>query len=292
MAQSEIIVLGANGQLGRALQSLNVQQPSSAIRFLARSDFDLEEVARFEDFFSRIEDCCVIINCAAYTDVERAEENVELSKKVNFQAAAELARLCALGNKLLLQISTDFVFAGDQHSPRHEEDPCRPLNVYGRHKYQGEQAILASGASAIILRTSWLYSSYAKNFVTTIHRLSQERSEIQVVEDEIGSPTWAHDLAQTIRLLVERGLKNPPMDAQIYHYANAGQTSRFEFAQNIVALNGSNCIVRPVKSSSFTTLAHRPAYSVLGTEKIRQAYGIEIPPWRDSLRLCMDEALC
>ena len=230
----------------------------------------------------------LIINCAAYTDVERAEVERERAEQINVEGVANLASAAREYNATLIHISTDYVFGGiATHSPITEEQICAPLGVYGETKWRGEEAVIASGCNYIIIRTSWLYSIYGKNFVKTILKLSESKDSISVVNDQIGSPTYAADLAQTIVCLVESG--KIEANGGIYHYSNKGAISWFDFAQRIVILSGNKCDVKPCTSVEFGSKVKRPSYSVLDTSKVCDRFGIDVPEWEKSLEICISK---
>jgi dTDP-4-dehydrorhamnose reductase len=224
------------------------------------------------------------VNCAAYTNVDRAEEEPEVAKRVNATAVAILARVARYHNARLIHISTDYVFGGERFdAPIKEDQEPAPLGVYGRTKLLGERAIVETGCDYVIIRTSWLYSTYGKNFVKTILRLAAEREELCVVNDQIGSPTYAKVLAGVIAQICE----NRDFESGIYHYSNRGEISWCDFARAVVKLAGAECRIKPCTTAEYGAKALRPAYSVLDTSKICKALGCEIPDWRDSLAECI-----
>ena len=274
-----VLVTGANGQLG------------SELRLVASADYiftDIEELdicseERVAEFVERNK-IDVIVNCAAYTNVDRAEEESEVAERVNTTAVAILARVARRYNVRLIHISTDYVFGGEEFSsPIMEETRPVAVGVYGRTKLLGERLIEESGCSYVILRTSWLYSTYGKNFVKTILRLASEREELRVVSDQIGSPTYARDLAA----VVVKICGEVEFEDGIYHYSNRGEISWCDFARAIVELGGAKCRVIPCTTVEYGAKAPRPAYSVLDTSKICKALGCDIPQWRDSLAECI-----
>ena len=228
----------------------------------------------------------VIINCAAYTAVDKAEEEPEKAHLLNVTAPGLLAKAASENDILLIHISTDFIFGGDRKTPYSEEDKAFPESVYAKTKAGGEQEVIKNSKRAIIFRTSWLYSEFGHNFVKTILRIAKERPEINVVSDQIGTPTYATDLAGTIlRLLPE--LTKLPQGTEILHFSNEGTASWYDFAKEIVQQSGLKCKVNPISTEQYPLPAKRPAYSVLDKSKIKSRYGIEIPEWKESLRRCL-----
>ena len=278
-----VLVTGANGQLG------------SELRLVASADYLFTDIAELdisnEDAviaFVERNKIDTIINCAAYTNVDRAEEEPEIAERVNTTAVALLARVARRYNARLIHISTDYVFGGERfNAPIAESTTPAPLGVYGRTKLLGERLIEESGCDYVIIRTSWLYSTYGKNFVKTILRLAEERDELRVVNDQIGSPTYAKDLASVIVQICER----EGFESGVYHYSNRGEISWCDFAQAIVEIGGAKCRVTPCTTAEYGAKAPRPAYSVLDTSKICKALRCDIPDWCDSLAECINKML-
>jgi dTDP-4-dehydrorhamnose reductase len=230
----------------------------------------------------------IVVNCAAYTDVDKAEEDVKNARKVNALAPQVLAAACAMQNAFLIHVSTDYVFDGTSTVPYTEEDEPNPQSVYGSSKLEGEEKIRTVFDDYVIIRTSWLYSEYGSNFLRKILALGADREQIEVVDDQIGSPTYARDLANCIIDIIIKSILNPQAYLPgIYHYANQGTCSWAGFTKEIFEQAGVDCEVIPVSSDKFPTKAKRPAYSVLDTSKVRQSFGIGIPNWRDSLKECI-----
>lgn len=274
-----ILVTGANGQLGRELREI------ASAEWLFT---DIEEL----DICSKVAVCDyvlangvgTIVNCAAYTNVDRAEEVPEEAKRVNSDAVAMLAEVARECGAKLVHISTDYLFGGEVfNSPIGEDVEPKPLGVYGQTKLMGERAVIESGCRYVILRTAWLYSTYGANFVKTIMRLSAEREELRVVNDQIGTPTYARDLALVIRDICECGVEVEG----IYNYTNEGAISWYDFASAIVEIAGHNCRVVPCTTAEYGAKAARPAYSVLDKQKIRGVIRRDIPYWRASLEECI-----
>lgn len=286
-----ILVTGANGQLGRELRLL-AQGSSHRFVFTDIAEIPGLPVERLDildagavDRLSDRESIDLIINCAAYTDVERAEDEPEMAMRLNAEAPANLARTALRRNAFLVHISTDYVFPGDACTPIPEDAPTQPLSVYGKTKLAGEEAVLDTRCKAIILRTAWLYSPFGKNFVKSMLRLTEERDSLNVVFDQTGSPTAAADLAAAILYIVDSAQLQK---CGVYHYTDEGVTSWYDFARAIAALGGNACEIRPCRSSQFPTKARRPQYSVLDKTLFRETFGIRIPWWMDSLKQCID----
>jgi len=236
----------------------------------------------FED--NRIDAC---INCAAYTAVDKAEDEPELATLINSFAPKVLAETCLRHDALLIHISTDYVFGGDANEPYKADDPVNPQSVYGSTKAEGERLIRESGCNHMIVRTAWLYSSVGKNFVKTMIMLGDTKDEINVVADQKGSPTWAHDLAVALVALLNKNGKAPVHE--IFHFTNEGQITWYDFTLAIMEIGGKSCKVNPITTDQYPTKAKRPAYSVLDLSKIKEFAGIEIPDWRESLEKCIEE---
>ena len=233
---------------------------------------------------NHIEAC---INCAAYTAVDKAEDEPELATLINAFAPKVLADTCKRHNALLIHISTDYVFGGDAHEPYKVDDPINPQSVYGSTKAEGERLIRESGCNYMIVRTAWLYSSVGKNFVKTMLMLGDTKDEINVVADQKGCPTWAHDLAVALLALLNKNGKNEVHET--FHFTNEGQITWHDFATAIMEIGGKQCKVNPITTDQYPTKAKRPAYSVLDLSKIKEFAEIEIPEWRDSLAKCIEE---
>lgn len=276
---ANILITGANGQLGSELKELFCGIQGDTLFFTDVAELDITNRESVYTFLNanNIE---VIINCAAYTAVDKAEEEPEICDKVNRKAPGILADEANACGALLIHISTDYVFDGVGPTPYKETESTNPSGVYGRTKVEGELEVIRSGANYIIIRTSWLYSVYGNNFAKTILRLSGERDSLNVVFDQIGTPTYAKDLAKVILLFKER---YTPQIRGIYHFSNEGVCSWYDFALEIVKLSERRCKVVPVTSDKFPTKAVRPPFSVLDKGKIKELLNIDIPHWRDSL---------
>lgn len=282
---ANILVTGANGQLGSELRKIGFSALDEVF-YTDVAELDITDYAAVEKFV-KDKEIDTIINCAAYTAVDKAEEEPQLAAKINTEAVANLARAAAKEGCLLIHISTDYVFDGTGTKPYTEKDKPCPVSVYGKTKLAGEEAILKSRCFHIIIRTAWLYSSFGNNFVKTILRLAAERPEISVVSDQVGSPTYAGDLAAAIVGIMDS--EERIEHEGIYHYSNEGVCSWYDFAAEIVRLSGKECRVKPVTTAEYPTKTQRPAYSVLDKSKIKKTFGIEIPEWKDALAKMMNE---
>ena len=279
-----ILVTGANGQLGSELRVIAPQFPYCQFLFVSKEDLNIVNFnAPIKYFKGHSIDYC--INCAAYTAVDKAESEKEMAFLINADAVAILAKICTKNNTQLIHISTDYVFDGTADKPYKENDKTSPVSVYGISKLQGEELAIKHCPSSIIIRTSWLYSSFKNNFVKTMLRLMKEKESINVVNDQFGCPTYAADLALAIMQIIKS--KQSKANPGIYNYTNAGITNWHVFALAIKEISGSNCIINPVSTAQYPTAAKRPAYSVLDTTKIQEAFNIVIPEWKDSLGKCL-----
>lgn len=289
MAKDNILVTGANGQLGSELRVLAAGEGEGGAgrRFFFTDipELDITRPEETEDFVRR-NGIGVIVNCAAYTQVDRAEEDETAARKVNADGPGALAAVALRTEATLIHISTDYVFDGTGCRPYREEDPTVPLGVYGRTKREGEQRVIGSGCRSVIVRTAWLYSSYGNNFVKTMLRLGRERGSVNVVCDQTGSPTYARDLAAALLHLLPRAVEKPRY-GEVYHFTNQGVASWYDFAQMIFRLSGLSCTVNPVRTEDYPSKARRPFYSVLDKSRIRADFGVAVPYWVDSLRDCL-----
>lgn len=285
MSNKKILVTGANGQLGSELRELAYSYPQFDFNFTDYQELSIineEDVNKFFDEYHP--DFC--INCAAYTAVDKAEDPAErdLVDKLNAEAVGFLAKACKKHNAKFVHISTDYVFDGNGTSPYKPEDPTEPVSVYGITKLRGETQALEN-TDVIIIRTAWVYSSFGKNFVKTMMGLMNTKPSLNVVSDQYGTPTYAADLASAIMQIIASG----KWEAGIYHYTNEGMINWHEFATAIKENMNSTCEVNAIPSSGYPTPAKRPAYSVLDKSKIKEVYSIEIPDWKDSLKICMQK---
>lgn len=279
-----ILVTGANGQLGCEMRRLGAVSPNNYI-FTDVAELDITDasavlVAVKENGIE------AIVNCAAYTNVDKAESDEETAELINATAVGNLARAMKEVGGTLFHVSTDYVFGCDGNTPRTEDMPLNPLGVYGRTKLHGEQAILESGCKALILRTAWLYSEYGNNFLKTMMRLTAEREQLNVVFDQVGTPTYAGDLALAIFSIIEAGVYEG--NEGIYHFSNEGVCSWYDFAVEIASAAGNTgCRINPCHSSEFPSPVTRPPYSVLDKTKIKNTFDIDIPHWRESMEYCI-----
>ncbi len=277
-----ILVTGANGQLGRSLQKIANTYPQHTFVYTDLPETDITDASGLETLI-RTHQIDLIINCAAYTAVDRAESEPELAHKINCEGPRTLALLSQKHDLKLIHVSTDYVFDGESCHPLKEDQTTSPIGVYGVTKLAGEQEIEASGCKAAIVRTAWLYSEFGNNFVKTMLRVGQQRDCLNVVYDQIGTPTYAPDLAAALMLIAERGIN----DFQIYHFSGEGVISWYDFAQTIFELTGMSTHVNAIESWQYPSAAKRPAYSVLAKDKIKQL-GAIVPYWRDSLKICLE----
>ncbi len=279
----KVLVTGSNGQLGSTIKELSINHDINFV-FASSSELDITNKKQLVSLFNEISfDYC--INCAAYTKVDKAEQEIEKAYSINSEAVKNLALNCSQHNVILIHISTDFVFDGEKESPYIEADATNPINVYGKSKLQGEKHIQEILENYFIFRTSWLYSKYGNNFVKTIIRLSKEKEEINIVSDQIGSPTNAEDLA----IFILRIIKQESTHYGLYHFSNNDDTSWYGFAQKILSHYNRDTILNPIPSHLYPTLAKRPKYSVLNTKKVETTFGINILNWDDSLNKMLSD---
>ncbi len=279
-----ILITGCHGQLGNEIQRLEADHTHHTFYNTDHAELDITDGAAIERFVAE-HNIDGIINCAAYTAVDKAESDEELCTTLNATAPAYLARAVGQRGGWMVQVSTDYVFDGTQHTPYVETDETRPNSVYGRTKLAGEFNVLKFCQQAMVIRTAWLYSTFGNNFVKTMIRLGHERQDMGVVFDQIGTPTYARDLAVAIMTAVEQGIQ-----PGIYHFSNEGVTSWYDFTKAIHRLAGiTTCHVRPLHTAEYPSAAPRPSYSVLDKTKFKTTYHMEIPHWEDSLKSCIDQ---
>ena len=280
-----ILITGANGQLGNEMRVLSVENQEYAYFFTDVAELDIcDEEAVLA--FVKANNINVIVNCAAYTAVDKAEENIELSTKLNADAVGYLAKAAEANHAEFIQISTDYVFDGTAHIPYKETEPTCPNSVYGSTKLAGEQNALTLCNRSMVIRTAWLYSTFGNNFVKTMIRLGKERDSLGVIFDQVGTPTYAGDLALAIFSIIEAGVYAG--NEGVYHFSNEGVCSWYDFAVEIAAAAGNTgCRISPCHSSEFPSPVTRPPYSVLDKTKIKNTFGIEIPHWRESMEYCI-----
>ena len=281
-----ILITGCNGQLGNEMQLLEKEDAANNYFNTDVAELDITNVEAIEQFLAA-NNIDGIVNCAAYTAVDKAEANEELCTLLNAEAPGYLAHAIEKRGGWMIQISTDYVFDGTQHIPYKEDEDTCPNSVYGRTKLVGEFNVLKLCQQSMVIRTAWLYSTFGNNFVKTMIRLGNERPELGVVADQIGTPTYARDLARIIMTAINKGIQ-----PGIYHFTNEGVASWYDFTKAIHRLAGiTTCHVRPLHTSEYPTAAQRPPYSVLDKTKIKQTYGIEIPYWEESLKECIDKLM-
>ena len=291
-----ILVTGKNGQLGRSIHKLvntdtkiDNNQSSNEFIFVGREELDLSSESGISHYFDNNDKFDIIINCAAYTQVDKAEQEVELANQINHLAVKQLASIASKQQARLIHISTDYVFDGESDKPYTEIDKTNPINVYGKTKLAGEKALQAvMPMNAIIIRTSWLYSEYGNNFVKTMLKLGKERDELNVVSDQIGSPTYATDLAGAIlEIIKNKEFREEGRATQVYHYSNEGEISWYEFAQEIFKIAKIDCKVGPITTQQYPTPAKRPRNTIMSTGKIAETFSVNIPDWGSSLNTCI-----
>ncbi|MDP3313304.1 dTDP-4-dehydrorhamnose reductase [Lutibacter sp.] len=279
-----LLVTGSNGQLGQEIRELASNFRGYNFFFTSKADLDITDFHAVENFISQNK-IKVIINCAAYTHVDKAEDEAHLAQNINHFAVKNLAQLAQKNQIKLIHISTDYVFDGNSEIPYTESAATNPQNEYGRSKLNGENAILEiNPANSVIIRTSWLYSSYGTNFVKNIIKLAKEKDELSVVSDQIGSPTYAKDVASFILKILPTISNN---NVEIYHYTNYGSCSWFEFASEIVKNTALKCVIVPISTVEFNAKAYRPKFSLLATTKIKKIGKVSIPNWETSLKNCI-----
>jgi len=284
-----ILVTGANGQLGSEIKEIALNHKGFNFFFTGLAALDICDSDQLNIFFSE-KKINMVLNCAAYTAVDKAEEEELIAQKVNSVGVLNLVNAIEKVNGKLIHISTDYVFDGNGFLPYQESDEVNPTGVYGNTKRRGELAVINSDIDGIVIRTSWLYSAHGNNFVKTMLRLGSERDELGVVFDQVGTPTYARDLAKTcLDILCRSNSANMSKKGKIYHYSNEGVASWYDFAITIMELGGENCKVKPIQTKDYSTLAKRPHYSVLNKSKIKSDFKLEIPHWRDSLKDCIEK---
>ncbi len=283
-----ILVIGSTGQLGRSIQAIASNYPDYEFFFTDRQQLDLSNQTSLIKFFE-CNTFDVFINCAAYTAVDNAEAEPELANQINHLAVRQLAKMAKQQNAKLINISTDYVFNGEQYQPYLETDEVAPYSVYGQTKLRGEQAVQTTlKNNSIIIRTSWLYSEYGNNFVKTMLKLGQERESLDIISDQVGTPTYAKDLATDIMSIVQsQKFQKVDFSTSIVHYSNEGVCSWYDFAKTIFELANIQCNVNAIETKDYPRPAIRPHYSVLNKAKIKQTYHLAIPYWKESLKQCL-----
>ena len=279
----KILVIGSDGQLGLEFQKISNIYGSLSWFFSTTKTLDLFRLDIISSFLNNINPS-VIINCAAYTSVDKAETESELANTINYKAVDIISRWTSDNNKKLIHVSTDYVFDGLSNIPLHENSKTKPVNEYGSSKLKGEIACLKNDPNSIVIRTSWLYSRFGKNFVKTMIDLMKKNNSVKVVNDQIGSPTYAYDLAKVITEII----MNNKNKSGLFHYSNEGEISWFEFAKSIREFYNLDCKIIGVSSEQFKTLAKRPQYSLLNKSKIKTTFNLEIPNYKQSLKNCIE----
>jgi len=280
----KILIIGAGGQLGQCLKTVAERRSINEIVSPPEAEANILDQPGLNALLAK-EKPAFVINCAAYTAVDKAEDEAEMAKAVNETGAANLASACAAHSATLIHISTDFVFEGNEVKLLIEDDVAKPINVYGQTKLDGETAVKNRLDAHFIIRTSWLYSEYANNFVKTMLKLGAERDELGIIADQVGTPTYAIDLANAIFDIIQ----SQSTAYGLYHYSNEGVTSWYDFAKAIFEISKTNVKANPIPGSAYPTKAKRPAFSVMDKSKIKQAFNIEIPYWRNSLEACISK---
>lgn len=283
-----ILVTGANGQLGHEMQRVAKSSNHNYIFTDVAEGYEKLDITNLEDIRNMVKknDVDIIVNCAAYTNVDKAESDYDTANLINNTAAGNLATAMKEVGGTLIHISTDYVFQGDRNTPCQEDWATNPLGVYGKTKLAGEKAIEATGCNHIIIRTAWLYSQWGKNFVKTMQSLTASHDTLKVVFDQVGTPTFAGDLADVIAHIINSGQTDK---TGIYHFSNEGVCSWYDFAKLICKLSGNTCDINPCYSEEFPSPVKRPHFSVLDKKKIRDTFGIKVPYWTDSLEVCIKQ---
>ena len=281
---NKILVIGAGGQLGQCLKTVATHRNINGVVFPQEGTANILEVEQLNTLFD-VEKPAYVINCAAYTAVDKAEDEFDLAKAVNETGAENLAKACKVIGATLIHISTDFVFAGNEIKLLTENDTAEPINVYGETKLAGEKQIEDILSEHYIFRTSWLYSEFGNNFTKTMLKLGSERDELSIIADQVGTPTYGIDLANVLFDVIEQDDKK----YGLYHYSNEGVTSWYDFAKAIFELSNTQVKVNPIPGSAYPTKAARPGFSVMDKSKIKQTFKVKIPYWRDSLEICIEK---
>jgi dTDP-4-dehydrorhamnose reductase len=289
MQKPTVIVSGKSGQLGNELQDACVLVPQFKYRFFARDELDISNTNAIEKIFRKYKPA-YFINAAAYTAVDKAETEQETAYLINAEASGNIAKICHQYNTTLIHISTDYVFDGNGNVSYKEDDETSPVNYYGYSKWMGEQLALENDPQTIIIRTSWVYSAYGHNFVKTMLRLMKDRKELNVVNDQVGSPTYAKDIAEAIlKIINDCQLANANCSPGIYHFSNEGIISWYDFASAIRDIKKFECVVHPIPTSQYPTPAKRPAYSAMNKDNICKTFGIVLKDWKQSLEECLSK---
>ena len=286
---NNILITGANGQVGSELRALAKDTTQDTFLFTDAADLDITNEVAVKTYFAN-HNITVCINCAAFTAVDKAESEPDLAWKVNTKGAQNLALACAKNDALLIHLSTDYVYHNNQNTPFIESDFTNPQGIYAKTKLEGDQMAMRLNPKTLILRTSWVYSSFGNNFVKTMIRLGNERDALNVIFDQIGTPTYAKDIASTCLSIIQ-SIDNQDIVEEkwkgVFHYSNEGVTSWYDFAHAIFQIKGIRCDLKAIETKDYPTPASRPHFSVLNKTKIKQTFGISIPHWRDSLEACL-----
>jgi len=285
MQADKILITGANGQLAKCIKDVSVNFTEYEFLFADKITLDIGNTKQVQTYFEKHQPK-YLINCAAYTAVDKAETEPELAYTINETGVSNLANACQKYGSKLIHISTDYVFEGNGLRPYTPEDKINPQGIYGKSKAKGEEVLQSAKLPSVIVRTSWVYSQYGHNFFKTMYRLGAEKESLNVVNDQIGCPTYAGDLAYVLLEIIR--LKKDWTDTEIYHYSNSGKTSWYNFAAKIMELGEYTCVVNPIATTDYPTPAKRPSYSLLSSEKITKVFGLSIPWWEDSLQKCLD----
>ena len=282
----KILVTGANGQLGSEIRVLAAERTNDTFTFVDIDEMDLASDDAIEGFFAT-RSFDFVVNCAAYTAVDKAEEDAKLAYRINAESARTIAEICKKKLMRMIHISTDYVFDGNGNQPITEDATPNPLSVYGKSKLEGERHVLAALDNAYVIRTAWVYSTFGKNFVKTISRLAREKESLNVVSDQIGSPTYARDLATIILEIIDQVSGGKADQPGIYHFSNEGVISWYDFAWFIVRHYKLACKINAIPSEAYPTPAVRPKFSVLNKSKLKKVFGIEVPHWYSALEDCL-----
>ena len=284
-----ILVIGSNGQLGSEIKDIALNFKDFNFLFEDLPGFNICNEDLLNTFILN-QNINLVSNCAAYTQVDKAEENAEIAEQVNSLGVQNLVNALEKVNGKLVHISTDYVFDGRNSEPYKESDQVNPLGVYGKTKRDGELFVIKSSIDSIIIRTSWLYSSYGNNFVKTMYRLGNEKNSLSIISDQIGTPTYARDLAKVcLDIISISDIEEISKKGRVYHYSNEGVASWYDFAKTVMELSGSNCKVKAIQTIDYPTSSKRPHYSVLNKTKIKNDFKIKIPYWKDSLKECINK---
>jgi dTDP-4-dehydrorhamnose reductase len=279
-----ILITGSNGQLGNEIRCLSEQYPTYNFIYTDVEELNITDYQQIDLFF-RNNNIQYVINCAAYTAVDKAEQETDLARYINANAVKYLSQIVKKNDAYMIHISTDYVFDGKHYKPYVENDPICPASAYGKTKAEGENEVRNYAERGIIIRTSWLYSSFGHNFIKTILKYGKERGKLNVVFDQIGAPTYAADLAKTILDIIPQLASKTSIET--YHFSNEGICSWYDFAKEIIALSDFECVINPIRTEDYPLPAPRPYYSVFDKAKIKKDFNIEIPYWKDSLKKCL-----